>query len=96
MDVKAKVITVVALLLTMVIILGACSPKVQLPILREAPVFTLTNQDGREVRLSDFRDKVVVIAFIYKLAACRRNNFVIAYFSHILYNLQGYIIFLRH
>ncbi len=62
---KARVITVVAFILLMAITLGACTPKVQLPILREAPGFILTNQDGLEVRLSDFRGKVVVMDFIY-------------------------------
>jgi len=31
----------------------------------EAPDFTLKNQDGTEVSISDYRDKVVVVAFIY-------------------------------
>ncbi len=65
MGAKAKGITAVALLLVMAIILGACTPKVQLPVLREAPDFDLTNQDGLEVKLSDFRGKVVVMDFIY-------------------------------
>ncbi len=66
MSAKTKILTTLALLLTIAITLGACTPKVQLPILREAPDFTLTNQDGLEVRLSDFRGgKVVVMDFIY-------------------------------
>ena len=31
----------------------------------EAPDFTLKNQDGLEISLSDFEGKVVVVAFIY-------------------------------
>ena len=31
----------------------------------EAPDFTLKNQNGADVRLSDYEDKVVVVAFIY-------------------------------
>ncbi len=65
MGAKVRVITAIALLLMIVIILGACTPEVQLPVLREASDFTLTNQDGLEVNLSDFRGKVVVMDFIY-------------------------------
>ncbi len=49
----------------MAITIGACTPKVYLPVLYEAPGFTLTNQDSLEVELSDFRSKVVVLDFIY-------------------------------
>ena len=31
----------------------------------DAPDFTLLNQDGESVTLSDYSDKVVVVAFIY-------------------------------
>ena len=62
---KTKVITTVAVFLMLATILAACTPKVQLPILREAPDFTLINQNELEVRLSDFRGKVVVMNFIY-------------------------------
>ena len=37
----------------------------RLPSLGPAPEFTLTSQDGAQVSLSDFRGKVVVVAFIY-------------------------------
>jgi peroxiredoxin len=30
---------------------------------KPAPDFTLKNQDGKEIRLSDFRDRNVVLAF---------------------------------
>lgn len=65
MNAKAKAIITTAFLLTVVIILGACAPEEQLPVLREAQNFTLTNQDGLEVKLFDFRSKVVVMNFIY-------------------------------
>ncbi len=64
MNAKTKTFTALALLMT-VIIVAACTPKVSLPVLREAPDFALTNQDGLEVRLSDFRGKVVIMDFIY-------------------------------
>ena len=65
MSIKANVITTLALLFVMAITTGACTPKVYLPVLYEAPGFTLTDQDGLEVELSDFRGKVVVMDFIY-------------------------------
>ncbi len=60
-----RTITTVAFILMISIVLGACTAKTQLPVLREAPDFALTNQDGLEVRLSDFRGKGVVMDFIY-------------------------------
>ncbi len=63
--IKPKGITTLALLLMMAITIGACTPKVYLPVLYEAPGFTLTNQDSLEVELSDFRGKVVLLNFIY-------------------------------
>ena len=76
MGTKAKA-AMAAALLVMAITLGACTPKVQLPILRAAPDFTLTNQDGPEVKLSDFRGKVVVMDFIYANChdACLTMNY---------------------
>lgn len=65
MSIKTKLLTTLALILMQAIIMMACTPKVQLPILREAPDFALTNQNELEVRLSDFRGKVVVMDFIY-------------------------------
>ncbi|MGE0333886.1 MAG: SCO family protein [Gammaproteobacteria bacterium] len=35
------------------------------PMDKEAPGFTLRNADGKTIRLTDFRDKVVVLHFIY-------------------------------
>ena len=40
----------------------------RLPTIGAAPGFALTSQDGKEVRLEDFRGKVVAVAFIY--ASC--------------------------
>ena len=65
MSIKAKVITTLAFLFMMAITMGSCTPKMYLPVLYEAPGFTLTNQDGLEIELSDFRGKVVVMDFIY-------------------------------
>jgi protein SCO1/2 len=38
-----------------------------LPKIAPAPEFALTSQDGAEVRLADFRGKVVAVTFIYTL-----------------------------
>jgi protein SCO1/2 len=59
------------------ITIGACTPKVYLPVLYEAPGFTLTNQDSLEVERSDFRSKVVVLDFIYTRcsAICEELSF---------------------
>jgi protein SCO1 len=43
-------------------------PEERLPTIGAAPDFALTSQDGNEVRLEDFRGKVVAVAFIY--ASC--------------------------
>jgi protein SCO1/2 len=43
-------------------------PEERLPTIGAAPDFALTSQDGKEVRLEDFRGKVVAVAFIY--ASC--------------------------
>jgi protein SCO1 len=40
----------------------------RLPTIGAAPGFALTSQDGKEVRLEDFRGKVVAVAFVY--ASC--------------------------
>jgi protein SCO1/2 len=43
------------------------SPEHPLPKIGPAPEFTLTSQDGAQVRLADFRGKVVAVTFIYTL-----------------------------
>ncbi|MDP6647527.1 MAG: SCO family protein [Dehalococcoidales bacterium] len=66
MGTKAKIITtMVVFLFVMIITIGACAPEVYLPVLYEAQSFTLNNQDGQEVKLSDFRGEVVILSFIY-------------------------------
>ena len=65
MSIKVKAITMLASLFVTAITIGSCTPKVYLPVLYEAPGFTLTNQDDLEIKLSDFRGKVVVMDFIY-------------------------------
>jgi protein SCO1/2 len=37
----------------------------RLPVMGPAPEFDLTSQDGRRVRLSDYRGKVIAITFIF-------------------------------
>ncbi len=71
-----RTITAVAFILMMSIILGACTAKAQLPVLGEAPDFSLTNQDSSGVRLSYFRGRVVVMDFIYTSCpdVCGRLN----------------------
>ena len=64
MSIKAKAITMVVFFVVLAITMGSCTPKVYLPVLYEAPGFTLTNQDSLEIKLSDLRGKVVVMDFI--------------------------------
>lgn len=51
---------------------GPVSADPSLPVIRRAPDFALLDPDGRVVRLSDFRERVVLLAFIYTScpAAC--------------------------
>lgn len=74
--IKARAITIVALLM-MAIAIGGCTSEINLPILYKAPGFTLTNQDGQEVKLSDFQGKVVVMNFIYSRCpdVCGEENY---------------------
>ncbi len=74
--VQGRTITAVAFILIMSIVLGACTAKAQLPVLREAQDFTLTNQYGSGVRLSHLRGRVVVMDFIYTSCpdVCGRLN----------------------
>ena len=43
-------------------------PKTQLKVGQPAPEFTLTDTDGKEVRLSDFKGKKNVVLAFYVLA----------------------------
>ena len=36
-----------------------------LPVIRQAPPFTLERSDGAQIRLSDLRGKVAIVAFVY-------------------------------
>lgn len=58
-------VIVVLLLITTAIYLSLGPPKSNLPVIREAPPFTLINQDNENVSLSQFEGKVVLIGFIY-------------------------------
>ncbi len=53
------------------------TPTAELPVLGKARDFELTNQDGVRVRLSDLRDKVVLMNFVYTSCpgACHLQNF---------------------
>jgi protein SCO1/2 len=63
----ASVILTLATLTTL--LLAQPAPPQQLsqtlPKIAPAPEFTLTSQDGREVKLADFRGKVVAVTFIF-------------------------------
>lgn len=76
-SIKARATGIVALLFILAGTMGACSREVKLPVLYKAPGFTLTNQDGREVKLSDFQGKVVVMNFIYSRCPdiCGEENY---------------------
>jgi protein SCO1/2 len=44
---------------------GAELPSPRLAVIRDAPDFTLVNQDGTTVKLTDFKGKVVMVSFIF-------------------------------
>jgi cytochrome oxidase Cu insertion factor (SCO1/SenC/PrrC family) len=48
---------------TGLLVSGGCGMPADRLVDRQAPDFTLTSLDGKEVSLSDFRGKVVVLAF---------------------------------
>jgi len=50
---------------TVVIYAGNMPPQQALPKIAPAPEFALTSQNGRQVRLADFRGKVVAVTFIF-------------------------------
>ena len=81
-NIKVKATATLTLLFIIAVAIGACSrgePTTipTLPVLYEAPSFTLTNQDNSEVNLSDFRGKVVVLDFVYTRCpdVCGEMNF---------------------
>jgi protein SCO1/2 len=45
--------------------LSAGADASRLAVIRQAPHFTLTDQDGRTVRSADLRGKVVVVSFVF-------------------------------
>src|SRR4051794_3086698 len=40
-------------------------PEMRLPVIGPAPDFDLTSQDGKRVRLADYRGKVTAVTFIF-------------------------------
>jgi protein SCO1/2 len=44
---------------------GPASPANRLPVIRPAPDFALTDSDGRQVTLKQFRGKAVLVSFIF-------------------------------
>ncbi len=85
-------------LLGALVILPAMTPRT-LPDLGIAPNFTLVDQNNTEVRLSDFRGKVVVMGFIYTHCPdaqfCILVNTVFAQLQNQLSQELGkYVIFL--
>lgn len=47
------------------LVVGAEPEASRLAVVREAPDFTLTTQDGEKLRLQDLRGKVVLVSFIF-------------------------------
>ena len=49
------------------LLLGGPSPETasRLAVIRQAPDFTLADQDGKTVKLSDFKGKLVLVSFVF-------------------------------
>jgi protein SCO1/2 len=47
------------------VLLAAGAEESRLAVIRRAPEFVLTTQDGKELRLADLRGKVVLVSFIF-------------------------------
>ncbi|MFW9998393.1 MAG: SCO family protein [Candidatus Odinarchaeota archaeon] len=67
--------------LMMALILYPLTIKQPLPIVSDAPDFTLTNQDGETVSLSQLEGKVVLINFMY--TSCEDAEFCPLMTSHL-------------
>jgi len=57
--------TLASVLVALVVAAGNIPPRQSLPKIAPAPEFALTSQNGRQVRLADFRGKVVAVTFIF-------------------------------
>jgi protein SCO1 len=67
---RAAVVLTLATLTALVLAQPHAAPQQPFQVLPEiapAPEFTLTSQDGAEVKLADFRGKVVAVTFIFTL-----------------------------
>jgi protein SCO1/2 len=53
------------ILLTTALLAGAAPEASRLAVIRPAPDFTLTTQDGAALRRADLRGKVVVVSFVF-------------------------------
>src|SRR2546423_5611028 len=53
------------LMLAALVLLSQEPSQSRFAVIRQAPDFTLTNQDGQAIKLSDFRGKVVLVSFIF-------------------------------
>ena len=63
--IKTELRSLVGILAFVCLAILVSSCEEQLPVIGKAPDFELINQDNKTVRLSELRDRVVVISFMY-------------------------------
>src|SRR5262245_41002558 len=44
---------------------AAAAPDARLAVIRQAPDFTLTTQDGKELRLADLKGRALLVSFVF-------------------------------